>query len=166
MNKFINKFLFGKSNKLYENIVLCLAITLACSFSYYDRYNSFMDVGRIILALLIFIIWIIGAFSSGKTKQWGFLIFTGAYWLLPHLYMIYYATRDNVRGYNKILSLINKISDILVNKPFEFISESTGDPTYLYVIILVLIVGSAYFIGVNLKSLLQNQKKNNDIAED
>lgn len=159
MNKFMNKLLFGKSNNLFENIVLCLAITLTCAFYYYDRYNSFMDAGRVIVAVLIFLVWIIGAFSSGKGKQWGFLIFTGSYWLIPHLYMLYYSGRDNLRDYNKYLSLINKISDILVNKPFEFLSEKTGDPAYLYIIILAVIVGSAYFIGANLKTLLQKQKK-------
>ena len=166
MNKFIYRFLFGKSNKLYENIILCLAITLACSFGYYDRYNSFMEFGRIILAILIFVIWVVGAFSSGKSKQWGFLIFTGTYWLLPHLYMLYYNTRDNVRGYNKYLSLTNKISDILVNKPFEFISENTGEPTFFYLIILTVIVCSAYFIGANLKALFHVQNMVNERDED
>ena len=158
MSKYISKLLFGKNNSLLENIILCLAITLACAFTYYDRYNSFMGVTRAVLSVLIFMIWIIGAFSSGKGRKWGFLIFTGLYWLIPHLYMVFYSGRDNVRGYSKWLSLCNKSADILVNKPFTALSESTGTEEYIFVIILGVIVVSAYFIGVNLKSALNIPK--------
>lgn len=158
MSKYISKLLFGKSNSLLENIVLCLAITLACAFMYYDRYNSFMGTVRTVLSVLIFVIWIIGAFSSGKGKKWGFLIFTGLYWLIPHLYMIFYSMRDNVKGYSKWLSLCRKSADILVNKPFSALSESTGTGEYIFVIALCVIVVSSYFIGVNLKSALNIPK--------
>lgn len=160
MKLFIEKLLFGKSNKLFENILLCIAITLACSFIYYDMYNSFMEVVRIISIALIFIIWIIGAFSSGKNKQWKFLLFTGLYWLLPHLYMVYYNMRDNVRGYSKWLSMLNKTSDILVNKPFSYLAEKTECQEYIYATVLVIIAFSTYFIGMNLKSIMKNSKKN------
>ncbi len=154
MNKFVEKYLFGKSNSLTENIVLCIAVTLASAFVYFDRYNGFAGALRALLAVVIFAGWIAAGFSCGKNRKFGFLIFTGAYWLIPNLYMLFYSLRDNVRGYSKWLSMFNKTADILVCKPFGFIAEKTACSEYMYEIVLVVIAVSAYFIGRSLKTVL------------
>ncbi len=164
MTKRLKKLLFGKTNKLSENIILCLAITLAAAFTYYDHYNGFMEGMRIFLAFFIFVIWMIGSFSAGKSKQWGFLIFTGIYWIMPRLYLLYYPTRDNLRNYSKWLSMLNKISDIIVNKPFTYIAEKTGEAELLFTVVLMVIVVSMYFIGVNLRSLLKKKPKPEEVG--
>lgn len=154
MNKFVEKYLFGKSNSLTENIVLCIAVTLASAFVYFDRYNGFAGALRALLAVVIFVGWIAAGFSCGKNRKFGFLIFTGAYWLIPNLYLLFYSLRDNVRGYSKWLSLLNKTADILVCKPFGSIAEKTACSEYMYEIVLVVIAVSAYFIGRGLKIVL------------
>ncbi len=159
MNDFIKKLLFGKSNRLSENIILCFAVTLAAAFLYYDRYNAYMELVRIVLAVLIYAAWIMGAFSAGKSKQWGFLIFTGVYWILPRLYMFYYAGRDNLKGYSKWLSLLNKSADIVVNKPFQYLCDNLGESVLLFTVILLTFTVSAYCMGGSLKSMLEDKKQ-------
>lgn len=165
MNKIVEKFLFGKNNSLLENIVLCVAVTLASAFVYYDHYNSFAGVLRVLLVAMLFIGWIAAGFSSGRKRKYGFLIFTGAYWLIPNLYMIFYSLRDNVRGYSKWLSLLNKTADILVCKPIGFIAEKTACSEYMYEVVLVVIAVSAYFIGRSLKTVMFGSASSDEAAE-
>lgn len=165
MNKIVEKLLFEKNNNLLENIALCLAVTLASAFVYYDRYNGFAGALRALLVAMIFIGWVVAGYSSGRKRKYGFLIFTGAYWLIPNLYMIFYSLRDNVRGYSKWLSLINKTADLLVCKPFGFIAEKTACSEYLYEIVLVVIAVSAYFIGRSLKTVMFGSASSDEAAE-
>ncbi len=159
MTDFIKKILFGKSNTLSENIILCIAVSMASAFIYYDLHNGYMEIVRIILAVLILAAWIMGAFSAGKSKQWGFLIFTGVYWILPRLYMIYYADRDNLRDYCKWLSLLNKSADIVVNKPFQYLCDNLGESVMLFTVILLTFTVSAYCMGGSFKSMLEEKKQ-------
>lgn len=154
MKPIIKKLLFRKENTFLENVFMCLGITLASAFCYYDHYNSFAEIFRVMYAFLIFVVWIIGGFSSGKSQKKGFLIFIVLYWTIPNAYMLYYSLRNNVQGYSKWLSMINKFADLIANKPFGYVSEAMNISEQVCVVSLVLMSGSAYFIAKNLKDIL------------
>lgn len=159
IKKRLLSLLFGKSNTLLENIAVCLGVTLASAFMFFENRGFICDFLRVFLSGFIFLVWITCAFSAGKSKKWGFLVFTGAYWLIPNLYMVFYSMRDNVRGYSKWLSLFNKSSDILVNKPFGYLSEKLGCSEYYIAILLFIIVLSTYIIAVNLTAIIKRKEK-------
>ena len=156
--RLINLF-FGKTNTLLENIAVCLGVTLASAFMFFENRGFIPDFLRVFLSGFIFLVWITCAFSAGKSKKWGFLVFTCLYWLIPNLYLVFYSLRDNVRGYSKWLSLLNKSSDILANKPFEYLSGKLGCEEYYLAIFLFIIVISTYIISVNLTAIIQRKEK-------
>ena len=71
--------------------------------------------------------------------------------------MLFYSSRDNVRGYSKWLSLLNKFADLLFNKPFEAAAEDMHTEIWMLVVTLVIVTGSAYFIGMNLHSIYESR---------
>lgn len=150
MNKKIGTLIYGKNNSLSENIAVCFAAALAAAFMYYDHYNGFAEILRIAAGVLLFASWFFAGFSSGKKNRFGFLFFAVGYWLVPNIYMLFYASRDNLRGYSKWLSFLNKAADILANKPFSYIAEKLGSREWIYAAAVTVISVSAYFIGKNL----------------
>ena len=159
IKKRLLNLLFGKTNTLFENIAVCLGVTLASAFMFFENRGFIPDFLRIFLSGFIFLVWITCAFSAGKSKKWGFLVFTGAYWLIPNLYLVFYSMRDNVRGYSKWLSLFNKSSDILANKPFGYLSEKMGCEEYILAILLFILVISVYFLALNLTAIMHKKEK-------
>ncbi len=157
VKKVFSRFMLSKKNSALENILLCAAVALAGSFIFFERSNSMVDAARPFVTVLIFVTWAVCGFASGKNKSIGFAIFGGAYWLVPYLYMLYYSSRDNVRGYSKWLSLLNKTADLLFNKPFEAAAEDMHTEVWMLVITLVIVTGSAYFIGMNLHSIYESK---------
>ncbi|MGN0578782.1 MAG: hypothetical protein ACI4J4_09185, partial [Ruminiclostridium sp.] len=155
--KVFSRFMLSKKNSALENTLLCAAISLAGSFIFFERSNSMVDAARTFVTILIFVTWAVCGFSSGKNKRIGFAIFGGAYWLVPYLYMLFYSSRDNVRGYSKWLSLLNKTADLLFNKPFEAAAEDMHTEIWMLVVTLVIVTGSAYFIGMNLHSIYESR---------
>ncbi|MGN0655434.1 MAG: hypothetical protein ACI4KR_01440 [Ruminiclostridium sp.] len=157
VKKIFSRFMISKKNSSLENILLCAAISLAGSFIFFERSNSMVDAARPFVTVLIFVTWAVCGFASGKNKSIGFAIFGGAYWIIPYLYMLYYSGRDNVRGYSKWLSLLNKAADLLFNKPFEAAAEDMHTEILMFVVTLVIVTASAYFIGMNLHSIYESR---------
>ena len=157
VKKVFSRFMLSRKNSTLENILLCAAVALAGSFIFFERSNSLVDAARPFVTVLIFVTWAVCGFSSGKNKSIGFAIFGGAYWLVPYLYMLFYSSRDNVRGYSKWLSLLNKFADLLFNKPFEAAAEDMHTEIWMLVVTLVIVTGSAYFIGMNLHSIYESR---------
>ena len=163
----IKKFVLGRKNSLFENIVLCLAITLASAFFWFDSYHSFMGILRAVVSVLLMFIWLWCGFLSGKDKKWGFLIFSGAYWLVPYLYTLYYSARDNIKDYNAVITMLYKFADLLFDKPMKTIAEFTNCGVHIWVLSLIILVGTAYYVGINVADVYKNKdKKESENAED
>lgn len=149
----------GRKCSLLENILLCMVITLAGSFLYFDAHYFFMGFYRVLVTVLIFMVWAVCATNSGKRKQWGFLVFSVLYWLLPLLMLLYYPTRDNMRDYNKYLNTLYKFSEVVFYRPFEAIARYFGAESYAFIIALAAVVGVAFYLGVCLSDNSKTEKK-------
>ncbi len=125
-SRLLRSFMENRSYNAAERIMMCALIALSGTFFFYDYYQSFAEIARIVITALIFVIWFYCALCAGKDKQWGFIIFGYLYWVIPYIYILYYNSRDNVRGYSKWLSLFNKIADMLFAKPFEYAAGKLG----------------------------------------
>lgn len=163
----IKKFVLGRKNSLLENIILCLVITLASAFFWFDNYHGFMGILRAVVSVLLVFIWLWCGFLSGKDKKWGFLIFAGAYWLVPYLYMLYYSARDNIKDYNAIITMLYNFADLLFDKPLKTIAEHTNCGVYIWVLSLIILTITAYFVGINVSDIYKDKnKKESENAED
>lgn len=161
----IKKFLLDRKNSLLENILLCFAITLASAFFQYDSYYFYMDFMRVLASVMLMVSWLWCGFLSGKDKKWGFLIFASAYWLVPYLYMLYYSSRDNIKGYNAFLRLLYKFAGLLFDKPLKTIADFTNCGVYIWILSLVILTFTAYFVGINVGDIYSD-KKQSEKAED
>lgn len=159
----IKNSVLNKKNTLAENIVLCLAITLSSAFFWFDNYYGFMSVLRIVVAVMLFVVWLWCGFISGKNQSWGFLVFTAAYWAIPYLYMLFYSMRDNVKGYSKWLSLLNKFCDLLFDKPLRMVADFAKCEPFVLVLTLFSLVVLTYNIGVSASRIwLKNGAQSED----
>lgn len=162
LKTFFKSFLMSRKNSLLENIVLCLAVTLASAFFQYDNYNFFMGVLRAVVSVMLFIAWLWCGFLSGRDRKWGFLVFAGAYWLVPYLYMLFYGMRDGRTHYDNILELSYKFSDLLFSKPLLTIAVFTNCGVNIWVLSLIILTFTMYFVGVNVENILRDRKPSKD----
>lgn len=142
-------YFFGKAeNSLAENIYLCMAVSFACGIFGYESAAGNMTMFNSIIGNFLFIaVWCYCAFVSGLKKRWGFLVFTGIYYIAPYLYMLYYAGRNNLKYYNGALAALNRLSELFFTKPLERTAEAVNSSVVLIVICLVIMILSVYFIG-------------------
>lgn len=148
-----------------ERIMMCLLTALSGTFFFYEYYQPFADAARIIITFLIFIIWFYCAFCSGKDRQWGFAVFEILYWMIPYIYLIFYNSRDNVRGYSKWLSLLNKIADMLFLKPFEFSADKLDIAAEMMAAAVFCGTTLSFFVGYAMK-ILYNRHKGNSVSNE
>ncbi len=155
----IKKFVLGKQNSLLENICICVAVNLASAFIWFDNYYFYSDFLSAVTSVLLVLMWLWCGFISGKSKQWGYLVFTGAYWLLPYLYMLYYSARDNIKNYNGVLELMYKFSRLIFEMPLRTIADFTNCEVYIWVLSLVILTGTTYFVGINVADIYKDKEK-------
>ncbi|MCR4779629.1 MAG: hypothetical protein K5876_00895, partial [Ruminiclostridium sp.] len=113
----------ARRNTLPEQIWACVAAALTATFYFYEyQFESVLHIRTPLLlcmAAAIFVIWTICSFSSGRSEQFGFAIFTFIYWGFPFIYTLYYSGRDNLKHYNKWLSMLNKSMTAVLCNPFS-----------------------------------------------
>lgn len=143
-------FVKARKNTLPENIWVCVAAALTSTFYFYEyQYESFAHIRRpllLIMTAVIFVIWIVCSLFSGRDGRFGFAVFTFLYWELPFVYTLYYAGRNNVKHYNKWLSLLNKICTAMLCNPFSEASEKINMTPQTMAELLVM-VSLAVYLG-------------------
>ena len=143
-------FVKARKSTLPENIWVCVAAALTSTFYFYEyQYESFAHIRRpllLIMTAVIFVIWIVCSLLSGRDGRFGFAVFTFLYWELPFIYTLYYAGRNNVKDYNKWLSLLNKICTAMLCNPFSEASEKINMTPQTMAELLV-IVSLAVYLG-------------------
>ncbi|MCH5203480.1 MAG: hypothetical protein J1F03_01970 [Oscillospiraceae bacterium] len=144
-----------------ENIVLCFAVTLASAFIWFDYYYFFMDILRPIVSVLLMFTWIWCGFLSGRDKKWGFLIFTGAYWLVPYLYILWYRASSDMAD-NAVITLLYRFSYLLFEWPLRTIEEFTKCEVNIWALSLVILVFTAFFAGKIIVGSLKDKEQSGD----
>ncbi|MCH5208943.1 MAG: hypothetical protein J1F04_08660 [Oscillospiraceae bacterium] len=162
LKKFFKDFLMSRKNSLLENIVLCLAVTLTSAFLVYDSYYFFMDILRTVVSVMLFIAWLWCGFLSGRDRKWGFLVFAGVYWLVPYVYMLCYSSRNGRTYYDDVLKLLYRFSDLLFNRSLLRVADFTNCDVYIWVLSLIILTFTMYFVGVNVENILRDRKSSKD----
>ncbi len=148
-------FIKARKNTLPEQIWVCIAAALTSTFYFYEyQYERFAPIRApflLFMTVVIFAVWIICSFFSGRDGRFGFAVFTFLYWGIPFVYTLFYAGRDNLRGYNKWLSMLNKISNALLCNPFSEASGKLNTSPQVMAAALVLISLACYIAGLLLK---------------
>lgn len=162
----IKKFVLDRRNSLFENIALCVAITLTSAFFSYDTYYFFLDFLRPVVSVLLMFIWLWCGFKSGIHKKWGFLAFTAAYWLVPYLYMLYFSSRDNIKDYNAVLTMLYKFSNLIYKKSMTGIAEFTHCGVNIWVLSLAILTFTLYYAGMNVSYILKAKEEKEEAEKE
>lgn len=165
---YINSLLERRKTKLYQDIVFCLAITLASSFYYFEYYQSQMDLMRAAITILMVAIWLGMAFTNGFKLRYGFLIFSFSFWLIPQIFIIWNENLTAVGGYTKANDIADNICRIIAVNPITtlngYIDQYFKVSELNLTIILLLFITAVFLIGCLLwtrAALLNNQKNQN-----
>lgn len=149
----LERFVKGKTNTLAENIIICAATALAGTFYFYEyAYGEKVRMfACLAITVLTALIWVICSVKSGRDGKIGFLIFAFLYWSVPYIYILWYGSRDNLRDYNKWLSMSNRIAGAMLNNPFSEAAEKLKTSPVTLAAVLLIIVMIAYVAGFLLK---------------
>ena len=137
----------GKNTSTLENILICFAAALAGTYYYYERSKEFLSCFPYIITVLIFAVWMGCALISGKEKKLGFLIYAYAYWLIPYVYTLYYASRGREEKYSKWLAMADEIAGALFKNPFAITAEKLRFDTTAMAALLLMCVMLCYTAG-------------------
>ncbi len=147
----LERFVKSGKNTLSENIIVCIAAALAGTFYFYEYYYEVQIQIHSTLCLLITaviaVIWLVCAAKSGKDGKLGFIIFAFLYWTTPYLYILYYASRDNIRNFNEWLAILNRAAKAILYNPFYEAAEKLGTTTVVLASILLILVMFSYIGG-------------------
>lgn len=153
----IKKFVLGKQNSLFENICICVAVNLASAFIWFDNHYFYSDFLSWVASVLLVLMWLWCGFLSGKSKDWGFLVFSGIYWIVPYVYIQLYFSFDSINGPFAIM--MYKYADMIFNMPLNTIAEFTNCGVHIWALSLVILTGTAYFVGINVADIYKDKEK-------
>ncbi len=162
----IKKFVLDRKNNLFENIALCVAITLTSAFFSYDTYYFFLDFLRPVVSVLLLFIWLWCGFKSGIHKKWGFLVFTAVYWLVPYLYMLFYRMQDGVEVFGSVTGMFNKFAMLIYERPMINIAEFTHCGVNIWILSLGILTFALYYAGVNVAYILKAKEEKEEAEKE
>lgn len=166
----INTMLEKRKTKLYQDIVFCLAITLASSFYYFEYYQPKMELMRAFITILMVAVWLGMALLNGFKLKYGFMIFSLAFWFVPQIFILWNQNLVASGGYSKSADISDIICKIIVvnpittlngylNKYFK-LSELNLTLIFLLVIIAVFLLGWALRTMIELPNKQKPQNTN------
>ncbi len=165
----VDIFLKAGKNTVLENCIVCMAASLVGTFFYYEYwFETRIQIHKPItwiIAAAIFFIWIKCALISGKDGKISFAIFSFIYWGLPYIYILIYSGRDNVRDYNKWLSMLNRIAKALDLNPFADQAKQFGTSPQVLTAVLLFLIMAAFAGGFFIKRLHNERLDNNDASD-
>ena len=137
---------FGKTTTLRQDMLICFGITFACSMFGFDSYidNKIMLPIRCIASFLMMMNWLWAAYSSGKHRRGGFVLFTGVYWLVPAAASFFIGAGNPD---DTVSVIIGEIANILVFYPFSFFSRAFNINEWIFCALMVCIVTAMYIFS-------------------
>lgn len=122
LSGFIGREALRRKTSLWQDILFCVAITLAASFYCFEQYQPKMDLMRSLLAILLPLIWLGTAIANGIRQRYGFLAFQVLYWLVPQGMILWNAHFVEIGGYSKGTDIMDIVAKLLVTYPLSTLS--------------------------------------------
>lgn len=152
--KFINTIVNlceKRKNRCAEDMILCVAITLACGFYYFEGKQPFMEYIRPTLEFLMLCCWVGLAFKNGIKERVSFLMFSTLYWMIPQIFIYLYNINDNVKNYSSLLKTSQRYSELLVKNPLDELSQWLNISHAIVAIAFTVFCGLVFIGGFMIK---------------
>lgn len=162
----VNAFAEKQANTMtVQNIILCLAVTLANGFYFFEERMHYMDAMRVFMTVLMLFTWAMFAFVNGVKKRISFMIFFELYWLLPFI-GIKAVEGMTLLNYNGILWNNSRICNFLVVSTTKGIADSFGMNAFMFALILILTLVGFYVMGRAVRNVYDERVKSAEKAEE
>jgi len=122
--RFAEKFLTNWKSTVIQDITLCFAVTLTCSFYEYEDFIpqiAAIAIRKISIVLLV-VCWFWCSFLNGYRKKYSFLVFTAAFWIIPRIVIIA-EEHTGILKYNKYLDAFSVCSRLMADTPLSGLGE-------------------------------------------
>jgi len=153
LSRFISELMTKRRNTLFQDMLLCAAVTATCAFYEFEHFLSplMTDIIRAVLLVLFVGVWIWCAFVNGLWRKYGFLVFTALFWLIPRIFIIWHGSIADIRDYNEYLHAAAEYSSLLVEFSLVGLSGLMNAPEILTTIVLFAWVVLAFYAGKFIK---------------
>jgi len=152
--KFADKFLTNWKSTVIQDITLCSAVTLTCSFYEYEDFIpqiAAIAIRKISMVLLV-ICWFWCSFLNGYRKKYSFLVFTAAFWIMPRTVIIA-EEHTGILDYNKYLDAFSRFSRLMADTSLAGFGELLkSNSLYLSIVLLMWCLCMFYAGGLVGKS--------------
>ncbi len=149
-----------KYGTLADDILLTFLMTFTfAAYSFEARLDSGgMSVFRHVLLAVFLLTWIITAVKNGIGKKVGFAVYTALYWLVPGLITLLFYNGPEILRHSVTMYTLSELSAILTTRPAEILGGYFGLPAEMSMIIIMLIIFGAFFIGFAVSGNIRNSK--------
>lgn len=117
--RFLFRYFDQRKTTVCKDCLLCVAITLTCSFYHFEQYQPMMELLRGAIILLFALVWLLMSFSNGFRRRHAFLFFMIAYWSVPNLFIFWQSRLEGTLHYSKTVYFLSKLSELLIQYPQE-----------------------------------------------
>lgn len=143
---YISNMIETRKTRLYQDIIFCLAITLASSFYFYEHFQPKMEVMRAIITVLMVVIWLGMALVNGFKLRYGFMIFSLSFWFIPQLFILWHNNFVANGEYTKNIDILANVVEIIFVNPIitlnsyisKFSNFSEVDLTLIFIITITI----------------------------
>jgi hypothetical protein len=138
LGKKFSVFSRKKKTSVWQDMLLCTAVTLSSAFYEYEASLPGIvgEVIRTILLVLMVVCWVWCSFLNGFWKKHSFLVFAAAFWLIPRLIMLARANMS-ILNYNSFLDAAAQYSTLIVEVSLRRFANLSGTTELITAIILI-----------------------------
>lgn len=140
----ILKRVFGISFK--EDVVMLLAVTLACGFYQYENFFEVAPVLRVVLTAAVILFWLYCSLRSGFLRRGAFVLATLGYWVVPNAVIIAFNALSP-QSYNVSFHMLSRFSEIMVRAPLERLAEALNLNSFILTIVLMVACEVCFTLG-------------------
>jgi hypothetical protein len=144
----IKNFSTCKKTTVWQDMLLCAAVTLACAFYEFEKFFPALatEVIGITLMILFVVCWLWCSFLNGLRKKYSFLIFIAAFWLIPRLITLLRANMS-ILDYNKYLDAASQYSRLITDYSMSQLSSLLQTSELAATIALICWCMLLFYIG-------------------
>lgn len=128
------------------SIAACIAISLTCSFYFFEEFQPYMDVLRAGLCALFAFAWLWYTAANAYRHKAGFFLFFAAYWTQPQFIYGWSAGLVSAAEFNRAFYMLEKASAFFAYYPLKMAAGLIGTTPELLCLWLVAVL-SAVFIA-------------------
>ncbi|MDR0221940.1 MAG: hypothetical protein LBI38_00160 [Oscillospiraceae bacterium] len=156
----LKKFSEKRGTTVWQDMLLCTAVTFACAFYEYEKFLPAFATNAIksVLVVLFVFCWLWCAFLNGFWKKYGFLIYAVAFWAAPRL-IVLKKERAGIIDYNKYLDAAAQFSRLITDTSLARLSDLLDTPAFYTAVSLLAWCLALFYAGTRFRKCFDKNNR-------